>query len=225
MWQEKDKQLYRKLEFKDFKEAFGFMTKVAAVAEAQQHHPRWQNEYNKVEIWLSTHSEGKVTDKDKKLARAIDVLFEGKNDVKPSMDLAAAKLYTDGGSRGNPGASAGAFVICKLDDNVVEKSGFYIGITTNNQAEYKALLSGIQRSAELGIRDLKVFMDSELIVKQLNGLYKIKNAELLPLYQQAKELADGFEDISFTHIPRALNSEADAEVNRILDDQTNKKPA
>ena len=68
----KDGALYRKFEFKDFKEAFDFMTKVARLTEEQSHHPRWQNEYNKVEIWLSTHSEGKITDKDRELAAEID---------------------------------------------------------------------------------------------------------------------------------------------------------
>ncbi len=142
-------------------------------------------------------------------------------EIRASSDinLEAAKLFTDGGSRGNPGPSAGAFLICKMDDNVVEKSGFYIGITTNNQAEYQALLKALQRSAELGIRKLKVFMDSELIVKQLNGVYKIKNKDLMPLYHQIKELVDGFEEISFNYVPRAMNKEADAEVNRILDKQ------
>src|SRR3990167_6353629 len=194
MWQEKDKQLYKRFEFKDFKGAFDFMMKVAALAEAQNHHPRWQNEWNKVEIWLSTHSAGKVTDKDNKLARAIDVLFKAKNDVEPALDLVEAKLYTDGGSRGNPGKSGGAFVICKMDDNVVEKSGFYIGIATNNQAEYQALLQGLKRSQATGIRKLNVFMDSELIVKQLKGFYKIKNKGLEPLYHQAKDLAASFEE-------------------------------
>ena len=137
----------------------------------------------------------------------------------PTQNLVDVKLYTDGGSRGNPGVAAGAFVICKMDDNVVEKSGFYIGITTNNQAEYQALLKGLQRSAELGIRKLNVFMDSELVVKQLNGLYKIKNKNLEPLFRQVKELAERFDEISFTHVPRALNKEADNEVNRILDEK------
>jgi len=214
MWQEKNKELYKKFEFKDFKEAFEFMMRVAAVAEAQNHHPRWQNNWNKVEIWLATHSEGKVTDKDRRLAGAIDQLLARPKPAK----LDEAKLYTDGGSRGNPGHSAGAFVICKTDDNVVEKSGFYIGITTNNQAEYQALLKGLQRSAKLGVRKLNVFMDSELIVKQLKGLYKIKNKGLEPLYHQAKDLAADFEETSFTHVPRALNKEADEEVNRILDE-------
>ncbi len=225
MWQEKDKQLYRKFEFKDFKEAFEFIEAVAVIAEAQNHHPHWSNDWNKVEIWLSTHSEGKVTDKDQKLAQAIDTIYKGKNKTDSSTKLSEAKLYTDGGSRGNPGESAGAFVICKMDDNVVEKSGFYIGITTNNQAEYQALLQGLKRSVQLGIRKQKVFMDSELIVKQLNGLYKIKNKDLEPLYRQVKVLVDSFEDISFTHVPRALNKEADEEVNRILDQKANKKSA
>lgn len=135
-------------------------------------------------------------------------------------NMQEAKLYSDGGSRGNPGPSAGAFLICKMDDNVVEKSGFYIGITTNNQAEYQALLKGLQRTQALGVRKLNVFMDSELVVKQLNGLYKIKNKDLEPFYRQVKDLAAGFEEISFTHVPRALNKEADEEVNRILDEKT-----
>ncbi|MDO8591492.1 MAG: 4a-hydroxytetrahydrobiopterin dehydratase [bacterium] len=217
MWQEKDKQLYKKFEFKDFKDAFDFMTKVAAVAEAQNHHPRWQNEYNKVEVWLGTHLEGKITHKDKVLAEAIDEIYEGEKTMPG--DLKNAKLFTDGGSRGNPGPSAGAFVICKMDDNVVEKAGFYIGITTNNQAEYQALLKGLQRTQALGVRKLNVFMDSELIVKQLKGLYKVKNKGLEPLHRQTKGLAASFEEISFNHVPRALNKEADSEVNRILDEK------
>lgn len=147
------------------------------------------------------------------LKKMLSNSYKAKIDVK----LEEAKLYTDGGSRGNPGQSAGAYVICKMDDNVVEKSGFYIGIATNNQAEYKALLKGLHRSEALGIRKLNVFMDSELIVKQLNGLYKIKNKDLEPLYRQVKDLAAGFSDISFTHVPRLMNNEADSEVNRILD--------
>lgn len=75
MWQEQNKQLYRKFQFKDFQQAFDFMTKVAAVAEKMNHHPRWQNEYNKVEIWLSTHSAGQITDKDRELSGEIDRIY------------------------------------------------------------------------------------------------------------------------------------------------------
>jgi 4a-hydroxytetrahydrobiopterin dehydratase len=75
MWREKDGQLYRQFQFKDFKQAFAFMTKVAAAADAMNHHPTWANSYNKVEIWLSTHSEAKITDKDHQLAAKIDRIY------------------------------------------------------------------------------------------------------------------------------------------------------
>lgn len=135
------------------------------------------------------------------------------------MLLEEARLYTDGGSRGNPGKSAAAFVICNLDDNVVEKSGFYIGIATNNQAEYYGFKMGLERARDLGINRLTLFSDSQLVVNQMNGLYKVKNQELAPLYAEVKEIAQSFEKISFVHIPRELNRIADSEVNRILDDQ------
>lgn len=215
MWREKGGQLHRQFEFKDFKQAFDFMTKVAAAAESQSHHPKWQNEYNKVDIWLSTHSAGKVTDKDHRLAEAIDDIFETKKSADNGLDQ--AKLFTDGGSRGNPGPSAIAYIICKMDDSVVEKSGEYIGITTNNQSEYQALKAGLEKAHELGVKQLIVNLDSELVVKQINGLYKIKNADLLPHYEHAQRLARKFDKISFQHVPRKLNAAADAEVNRILD--------
>jgi ribonuclease HI len=132
-------------------------------------------------------------------------------------------LFTDGGSRGNPGPSAIAFIICKLDDSVVEKSGEYIGDTTNNQAEYQALKAGLKRAQELGVSNLIVNLDSELVVKQINGLYKIKNQELLPHYQAVKELAGQFDEITFQHVPRALNAAADKEVNLILDQRVGRK--
>ena len=80
MWQEKNNSLYRKFEFKDFRLAFEFMRKVAKAAEEQKHHPKWLNEYNKVEVWLSTHDKGKITDKDYKLAKEIDKIFD--EDIK-----------------------------------------------------------------------------------------------------------------------------------------------
>jgi ribonuclease HI len=217
MWQDKDQQLYREFKFKDFKQACEFMERVGKAAEAANHHPKWTNEYNTVEVWLSTHSEGKVTDKDRAMAKSIDEIFEAK---KPSTNgLKQAKLFTDGGSRGNPGPSAIAFVICKTDDSVVEKSGEYIGETTNNQAEYQALKAGLKKAQELGVQKLIVNLDSELVVKQINGQYKIKNQELLPHYNDVKRLAGQFEHIAFQHVPRALNAAADKEVNRILDAQ------
>jgi ribonuclease HI len=136
-----------------------------------------------------------------------------------AMLLEEAKMYTDGGSRGNPGDSACAYVICKLDNTVVEKSGYYMGMATNNQAEYLGMIKGLERARDLGIDRVNLYSDSQLVVNQMNGFYKVKNQELAPLHQQLKELAASFEEVSFHYIPRALNAEADKEVNRILDDQ------
>jgi ribonuclease HI len=134
-----------------------------------------------------------------------------------AMLLEEAKVYTDGGSRGNPGDSSCAFVICDLNDNVVEKSGYYMGMATNNQAEYYGMIKGLERARDLGIDKLTLFSDSQLVVNQMNGFYKVKNQELAPLNQQLNELAQSFEKVTFVHIPRELNKIADKEVNRILD--------
>jgi ribonuclease HI len=140
-----------------------------------------------------------------------------------AMLLEEAKLYTDGGSRGNPGDSACAYVICDPDGKVVEKSGYYMGMATNNQAEYYGMVKGLERASELGINKVNINSDSQLVVNQMNGFYKVKNQELAPLHEQLKGLADSFERVSFHYIPRALNAEADKEVNRILDTQGRKK--
>jgi ribonuclease HI len=147
--------------------------------------------------------------------------FEKSRPTTPSevMPLEVAKLYTDGGSRGNPGPSAAAFVICNLDDSVVEKSGIYLGVTTNNKAEYQGLRLGLERAKEAGVQDLNVFMDSQLVVNQVNGIYKVKNPDLAPVNQEVLALAKLFKKISFTYVPRELNKLADKEVNRILDEQ------
>jgi ribonuclease HI len=136
-----------------------------------------------------------------------------------AMLLEEAKMYTDGGSRGNPGDSACAFVICKMDDTVVEKSGYYMGMATNNQAEYLGMIKGLERARDLGINKVSVNSDSQLVVNQMNGFYKVRNQELAPLHQQLKDLAASFEEVTFHYIPRALNAESDGEVNRILDEQ------
>ncbi len=139
------------------------------------------------------------------------------------MLLDEAKMYTDGGSRGNPGDSSCAYVICKMDDTVVEKSGFYLGLATNNQAEYYGFKKGLERARDLGIDKIALFSDSQLVVNQMNGTYKVKNQELAPLYQDVKTLADSFGKITFSYVPRELNKIADREVNRILDEHQRSK--
>ncbi len=136
-----------------------------------------------------------------------------------AMLLEEAKLYTDGGSRGNPGESASAFAICNMDGTVVEKAGQYIGIATNNQAEYYGFLRGLERARDLGIDKITLYSDSELVVNQMTGKYKVKNQELAPLHQDVRDLANSFGRVEFIHVPRELNKITDQEVNRILDQQ------
>lgn len=138
---------------------------------------------------------------------------------KSSISLVEAKIYTDGGSRGNPGPSACAFVICNMDDIVVEKSGAYIGLSTNNKAEYQGLRLGLERAKESGIEQVKVFMDSQLVVNQVKGLFKVRNIDLIPAHQEVGVLIKLFSSFEISYIPRQMNKIADAEVNSILDDQ------
>ena len=213
MWQKTEKSLYQKFEFKDFDEAFSFVEKVAGVAKKMNHHPKITNMYNEVELWLSTHSAGDmVTEKDETFAAKIDELLGSKKSTETT-ELKQAKLYTDGGSRGNPGPSALGYVIYDLQDNVVKKDSFYLGITTNNQAEYQALKEGLEAAQKMGVREVEVYMDSLLVVNQMKGLYKVKNRDLWPIYQSIKDMLGQFAKVNFSHVPRALNAVADSMVN------------
>lgn len=132
--------------------------------------------------------------------------------------LKEATLYADGGSRGNPGPSAGGFAILDMENNVVITSGKYLGITTNNQAEYHSLKGGIEEAVRRNIKELHVFMDSLLVVNQMVGIYKIKNRDLWPIHQAIKELLPRFDKVTFQHVPRELNKLADSIVNETLDE-------
>ena len=218
MWQTENDQLYKKFTFADFAEAVAFMNQVASLAEKLNHHPTLKNSYNVVEIWLSTHSAGNtVTDKDRDLAAKIDALLE-KDAPAPAVKAPKqVKLYGDGGSRGNPGPSASGYVILDLDDNIIFKAGVYVGITTNNQAEYQSLKFGLEEALRMGAEEVFVYMDSLLVVNQMKGTFKIKNQELMPHYHAIKVLVTKFKKVTFTHVPRELNKLADAEVNTTLD--------
>lgn len=126
-------------------------------------------------------------------------------------------INTDGGARGNPGPS-GIGVIIKTDTGkVVAKISEYLGVATNNQAEYKAILAGITRAKELGAEAIDFYLDSELAVKQLNREYKVRNAELAPLYVIIYNLTLGFKKVTFSHVRREFNKEADALANEAMD--------
>lgn len=217
MWNETDKSLDRKFQFDDFDQAADFVNKVFDIARRLDHHPKLTNEFSSVEISLSTHSAGgKATDKDRDFAEKIDNLFSKKPEF--SGELNSAQLFTDGGSRGNPGPSAIGYVIYNSDNTVVKKYGNYIGESTNNKAEYRALLAGMQDCVETGVKELQVFMDSELIINQMIGKYKVKNQDLKPLFEKAKKLEGHFNKVKYQHVPRENNAVADGLVNRALDE-------
>jgi ribonuclease HI len=128
-----------------------------------------------------------------------------------------AIVHVDGGARGNPGPAAAACVISTPDGDVLGEHAELLGEVTNNVAEYRALLLGLARVRALGISDVEVINDSELIAKQVNGEYKVKHAAMRPLYQQAMAALGEFERWSVRSVPRAENAAADALVNAALD--------
>jgi ribonuclease HI len=150
------------------------------------------------------------------------VHFTFKKATKPAIQsplpqLKEAKLYTDGGSRGNPGPSASGFAIMDMNDQIVIKQGVYLGVTTNNQAEYQALKFGLEEAQRMGIREVHVYMDSLLVINQMKGIFKVRNRDLWPIHESIKQLATTFQRVTYTHVPRALNKIADREVNEALD--------
>jgi ribonuclease HI len=126
-------------------------------------------------------------------------------------------VHVDGGARGNPGPAAAASVVSAPDGQVIDEAAVLLGRATNNVAEYRGLLLGLERAAALGATEVDVINDSELIARQVDGSYKVKNADLRPLHAQAKEALGRFARWSIRPVPRAQNAAADALVNRALD--------
>jgi ribonuclease HI len=126
-------------------------------------------------------------------------------------------VYTDGGARGNPGPAAAGGVILAQDGTLVEELSEFLGVATNNVAEYQALAMTLRRAKELGFEQVTVHMDSELIVRQLNGIYRVKDPKMLELYAQVRKLLREFSDWKVVHVPRAENKHADELVNAVLD--------
>jgi len=130
-----------------------------------------------------------------------------------------ATLFADGGSRGNPGPAASAAVLLDSSGELLEEIGAYLGVATNNVAEWTALVLGLEAAAKRGIRRLAVRLDSELVVKQLRGEYRVKHAGLQPLHRRAQQLLRGFGEVDVKHVPRKQNVVADRLVNRVLDQE------
>ncbi len=129
-------------------------------------------------------------------------------------------IYTDGGSRGNPGRAGIGFVIWDSKYKKIAEHKEYIGITTNNVAEYTALIKGLEKCKSVTKEEVSVFMDSELIVRQMQGKYKVKTEHIKPLFSQVKKLELSFKKVTFTHVPRenVYQKEADRLVNEALDE-------
>ena len=129
------------------------------------------------------------------------------------------RLFTDGAARGNPGPAGAGAVIVNADGHIVAKVGKFLGDNTNNVAEYMGLIIGLKRAKAMGIKELDVLADSELMVKQLNGEYAVKAEHLKPLHLEAEALLKGFTDVTLRHIPREENAAADAMSNRAIDER------
>lgn len=133
------------------------------------------------------------------------------------MRYAKLTIYTDGGARGNPGPAGIGAVAKNEEGEVVFEISEYIGETTNNQAEYRALLAAIERAKELEVEEIDFVLDSELVVKQMNREYKVKNPDLAPLFVKIYNATMNFKKVTFRHVRREMNKEADALANRAMD--------
>jgi len=126
-------------------------------------------------------------------------------------------VHVDGGARGNPGPAAAGAVIWTPEGGVLDEASEAIGVATNNVAEYRGLLLGLARARELGAGEVEVVNDSELVQKQVNGLYKVKHPDMKPLHAAAMQALQDFERWTMRSVPRAQNADADALVNQALD--------
>ena len=127
------------------------------------------------------------------------------------------KIFSDGGARGNPGPAGVGAVIYSNSGEVLAEVSEYLGIATNNQAEYKALIFALRKAKEMGAKKIMCYLDSELVVKQLNREYKVKNKDLAPLFLEVHNLSINFKNISYHHIPREENKAADKLANIAMD--------
>ena len=126
-------------------------------------------------------------------------------------------LHVDGGARGNPGPAAIGMVISRPDGQVIEELAEPIGVATNNVAEYRALLRGLERARAIGAGEVEIVNDSELVARQLTGAYKVKHAAMKPLHAEAMAALNGFDSWRIRSVPRAQNARADELVNQALD--------
>ncbi|MBR6166772.1 reverse transcriptase-like protein [Candidatus Saccharibacteria bacterium] len=140
----------------------------------------------------------------------------GGEQVAPESD--AATVYTDGASRGNPGPSGIGYYIIGTDGRELKRGGEFLGMSNSRLAEYYGLKEGIEQAIELGLKRVSFISDNLMMVNQMNGVYKVKNQDLMQVYMDVLELLKKLESYSFTHVPRSQNTEADSEANRVIDE-------
>lgn len=139
------------------------------------------------------------------------------NHVSPRDTATSVTIYVDGASRGNPGPSGIGYNVVDVDGHTIERGGKFIGFATSRVAEYYAMRNGINLAIKLGLKTVRFVSDSLMVVNQLNGIFAIKNQDILPIYQDIEDKLKKFEAVSFTHIPRSSNSVADHEANAAID--------
>lgn len=143
---------------------------------------------------------------------------EPTNNVEGAPDLVRVFLHTDGACRGNPGPSGAGWVFSEPGGSVFRRGGSFLGRATNNEAEYVAAILGLEDAVKAGFLEVVLHADSELMVKQINGVYRVKNPRMQELHRQLKALASGFRVFKAVHVRREFNQEADREANRAIDD-------
>ncbi|GEJ55551.1 ribonuclease HI family protein [Anaeromyxobacter diazotrophicus] len=165
-------------------------------------------------------NESKAQREQKKRQRALDAERERAEAVEKAAELPPrVRLFTDGAARGNPGPAGAGAVIVSPAGHIMAKLGKFLGDSTNNVAEYTGLILGLKRAKAMGIKELDVFSDSELLVKQLAGDYAVKAEHLRPLHDEAQALLKAFPEVRVAHIPREENAAADEMSNRAIDER------
>lgn len=137
--------------------------------------------------------------------------------ISPRSTASAVTIYTDGASRGNPGPSGIGYQIIGMDGRVLERGGEFIGFATSRVAEYYAMKQGIERAIDLNLKTVHFVSDSLMVINQLNGIFTVKNQDIIPIYKEIQKDLENFEAVSFTHIPRSQNFFADQEANLAIE--------
>lgn len=153
------------------------------------------------------------------LEKAATLLEGGEVDEAPQPLWTRLRLYSGGAARGNPGPAGAGAILVEPSGQVVDKLGKFLGHQTNNFAEYSGLLMGLRRARELGVAEVEVFADSELMIRQLGGRYQVKSPSLRPLYEEALKLLEEFERVKLVTVPREMNRAAEEMSDRAIDER------